>query len=341
MALNIISGNEPIQINQVKILVYGQPGIGKSSVGFTSNSPLCLDFDRGAYRAENRKDIVSISSWTEIEKITQDDLANYNTIMIDTLGKALKLLTIDIIRRDAKLGPGGILSIRGYGVLKSRFMNWIELLMTFGKDIILIAHETEDKDGDRRIVRPDITGGARNDIPTEMDLIGYYFKDGDNRILNFNLTDYSHGKNSAGLPPLIIPHPKDNPDFMANLISDVKSKLGKSANSQLAAKAVINEFNAKIEVLTDAEQFNTVMDEIRNLHRKGQPQLALQAKELLSKKAKLSETIVYDEATKKFISKAPTPAPEPIQTPVLTTEPTMFDTPINQPVAQFEDIDFS
>lgn len=45
MALRIISANEPMKVDQLVVTIYGQPGVGKTSLGFTAESPLLLDFD--------------------------------------------------------------------------------------------------------------------------------------------------------------------------------------------------------------------------------------------------------------------------------------------------------
>ena len=73
MALKIHRASDPIEVTQIKMLVYGQPGIGKSSFGFTAEAPLTLDFDDGARRSSFRQDIVQIGSWADANSITAED----------------------------------------------------------------------------------------------------------------------------------------------------------------------------------------------------------------------------------------------------------------------------
>src|SRR5690606_12335554 len=115
--------------------IYGAPGLGKTSLAFTADTPLLLDFDQGAHRAANRKDIVQVRAWGDVTSITEDDLAPFNTIIVDTAGRALDALTADIIRRNPKLGRGGALTLQGYGALKAEFIAWLKLLNGFGKDV--------------------------------------------------------------------------------------------------------------------------------------------------------------------------------------------------------------
>ena len=63
MTLRIVRSAEPIPVERLNVVVYAQPGIGKTSLAFTADAPLLLDFDKGAHRAANRKDIVRAERW--------------------------------------------------------------------------------------------------------------------------------------------------------------------------------------------------------------------------------------------------------------------------------------
>lgn len=310
--LDIIKGCDPIKIAYLINLIYGQPGIGKSSLAFTAKKPLCFDFDNGAYRSQFRQDIVPITSWQQVVNFTADDLKNYDTIIIDTLGRCLDYLTTDIVRQDRKMARrDGNLTMQGWGALKMSFVRWMKNLRDMNKDIILIAHEKEIKDGDNMDVRPDIAGGSYNEIMKIVDFVGYYYKEGDNRILNFNPTERNHGKNSAGFPPLIVPEFKAGDDYMAKLIAKEKAALGQSANSQLAAESIVKSYNEKIEKLTDLDAFNAMQTVLRETYKSGQKSASEQIMELLKVKA-ATLGFEYDAKEKHFTApqndlNAPTP----------------------------------
>ena len=158
MALKIIRADEPIKVDQLVVTIYGPPGLGKSTLAFSANNALLLDFDRGAHRAANRGDSVQVDSWNDVTSISEADLSNYSTVAVDTAGRALDQLSADIIRRNPKMGRGGALTLQGYGQLKSEFTAWLKHLRTMGKDVVLIAHSSEDKSGDDIIERIDMQG---------------------------------------------------------------------------------------------------------------------------------------------------------------------------------------
>src|SRR6185503_6826790 len=124
---------------------------------YSTKDPLLLDFDNGAHRAANRRDTLQIGNWADVAELmaNPDALVPYSTVIPDTVGRCLDVMTADIIRETPKLGPNGNLSQQGWGVLKNRFRTWTSSLRALGKDVLLIAHDKEDKDGDTRVIRPD------------------------------------------------------------------------------------------------------------------------------------------------------------------------------------------
>ena len=43
--LRIVRATEPIPVDHPVLLLFGQPGIGKTSLAFSAKRPLLLDFD--------------------------------------------------------------------------------------------------------------------------------------------------------------------------------------------------------------------------------------------------------------------------------------------------------
>lgn len=263
MALKIIKSSEPIKVERINLCIYGQPGAGKTSLAFTADSPLLLDFDNGAYRAANRKDSVKIDSWSDINQMTKEDLEPYKTIVVDTAGRALDLLTLDILRRDPKAGNNGALGIKGFGVLKSEFIAWLKQLNSFGKDVVLIAHMDEQKKGDDIIERLDVQGGSKGEIYKSSDAMGRIYIKGKGRALNFSPSDTAFGKNPGQLDVLEVSHPNQATRFLADVIQSIKDNLNQMTEEQIKAQQNLEDWRTKIEQFDTVDDFNTALEEIK------------------------------------------------------------------------------
>lgn len=262
MPLKITRAADPITVERIKLVIYGQPGSAKSSIAFTAAEPLLLDFDGGSYRAANRKDVVQVKEWSDAANITAEDMAPYKTVIIDTAGRALDLLTADIIRADPKKGNGGALSLQGYGILKSRFSAYLTLLNSFGKDVVLIAHMEEKQRGDEIIERLDVQGGSKGEIYKAADAMGRLTIENGQRWLKFSPTDAAFGKNPGQLEPLLVPK-ADAPEFdgfLARVISTTKDKLNAMSADQKAAKAEQDWFRSELPKVKDADTLNGLIE---------------------------------------------------------------------------------
>lgn len=248
--IKITKPSDPILTVNLIIVLYGQPGTGKTSLGFSASKPLLLDFDLGAQRALNRKDAVRVNNWNDIADLNAEDLAAFDTVIIDTAGRLLEVMAIHIIKNNPKMENrfNGGLSLQGYGMLNNMFKNFIVKLKSFGKDIILIAHDKEDKQDDKITIRPDAMGSSKVELIKIADLLGYIYIDGKLRSISFNPTDTHLGKNCAEIPDQQIPHLSNEPDYMARLITFTKDKMNAKSAEQLKAEqefqAVLDDINA-------------------------------------------------------------------------------------------------
>lgn len=298
MPLKILKATDPLVVEQITACIYAQPGIGKTSLGFTAEKPLLLDFDKGSHRAFERKDTVQINSWADVAAINAEDLAPYKTLVIDTAGRALDWLTADIIQKNPKMGRGaGSLTLPGFGELKSQFIAYLKFVRTMGLDVVLIVHSDEQRNGDDVIERLDVTGGSKGEIYKSADLMGRILIRGGKRVLTFNPTDTAFGKNPAELPEFEIPHFAKDGGFLAKIIKQTKDGLNKLSASQQAAASELASWQAKFDELKDLEAFNKTIGEIRE---KASPEVRDNAGRLLTQAAK-KKGFTLDKKTVKFV----------------------------------------
>lgn len=303
MALNIVTSVQPLNVENIITFIYGDPGIWKTSLAFTAKNPILFDFDKGAYRASNRKDTVQIGSWQEVATFTAQDLVNYDTIIIDTAGRALDMI-IDSLKTDSRnKTQSGQLSMQGYGKLGGIFTDWLKMLRGMGKDIVLLAHASEDKDGDNVIKRPDMVGGSKKEAYKIADMMAYMtMQQGQNgavRVLNFTPNHTYLAKDSGQIGNIIINSMTDAPNQLADIIQATKDHI--NSLSAEAAKAQQQLENLRNDLL-DAESTSD-LDELKADLNKSHPLYKEMALSVMSRSKALG--FIYDKSSDSFIDPEP------------------------------------
>ena len=299
MPLRITKASDTIEVKNLTACIYAVPGVGKTTLGFTAESPLLLDFDRGSYRAGNRADVVQVETWADVTSIQGADLVDYKTVVVDTAGRALDALTADIIAGNPKMGRGGALTLQGFGELKARFIAWTKLIRGFGLEVLLLAHSDEQRQGDDVIERLDVQGGSKNEIYKAADVMGRIYLAGGKRMLNFSPTDTAFGKNPAQLPPLEVPNFAVEPHFFGGVLSRIKAELNKQSEAQKTAAGALADWKTKIEEASTVEQFNALVP----LTQQADPAVRDNVKRLLTKAAK-EKGVTFDKKANAFVAKA-------------------------------------
>lgn len=299
-----------VQTN-IKALIYGQPGLGKTTFALSAPKPLLLDFDNGVHRVspEHQTDTIQIDSWQNVlDEMNEGTFNNYQTIIIDTAGKMLDYLGAWLIAKNPKLGKtNGALSLQGYGERKGEFSGFIKKLGTMGKHIIFLAHEKEEKEGDGKYIRPEVGGSSGNDLYKELDLIGYMEAIGKKRTISFLPQEKYYAKNACGLNEVI-----EIPELKAGVTNNyfTNNIIGLYEKSLLERKEKVGEYSelmatitAKVEDIKDVETANEVSEWAKNFTGHIWSSKIIAAKSINDKCKELgmkfnTKTSKYDYATK-------------------------------------------
>lgn len=271
MPLNIVTATQPLTIDHLIVFIYGDPGVWKTSLAFTAKNPILFDFDKGAYRAANRKDTVQITKWSEVATINANDLEGYDTIIIDTAGRVLDMIS-DQLKTDAKNIRRGSneLSMQGYGKLGSMFTNWLKSLRNMGKDIVILAHAAEDKDGDNIIKRPDMVGGSKKEVYKVADMMGYMTvvqgMQGAERVLAFAPSPNYLAKDSGQVGNVTVTHMVYSPNQLANIIQATKDHINSLSAEQVKYQQDLDEVRAKLMEVETVDALNDIKDSIDENH---------------------------------------------------------------------------
>lgn len=261
MGLKITKASDPIEVKNVVVCIHGDPGIGKTSLAFTAEKPLCLAFDKGVYRSGNRGDCVQVESWTDVARLGAADVAGYSTIVVDTAGRALDCLAGSLIAEDPKnANRNGGLSLPGFGVMKSVFRGWLMDVQAMGLDVVLVCHSKEERRGDELITRLDMQGASKDEVYKESDLMGAEYMERGKRTLNFSPTDVAFGKNPGQLPLATVPDfgAPENRKFLAGLIAQTKAALNKQSAESTKVAATLGEWAERIGKAESCADFDAL-----------------------------------------------------------------------------------
>lgn len=283
--MSLIRKAEQLEINpKIKALIYGQAGIGKTTLALSAPKPLLFDFDGGVHRVHfghlKGVGIVQITRYQDfIDVLDKEDLSPYETLVIDTGGKLLDYMAEYIVRRSPKLGrQNGMLTLQGYGERKVMFTSIVKKVSVMGKHILFVAHRETKQEGDDLIYKPIFGGSNYDSLVTELDLVGYMEANGRNRTITFDPTSRNDGKNTCNLPSVMqIPEivnsdgemTAENTFFSEMIIKPYIERLEQRTFDLAKYEEVISVIKEEILSIEDAESANQFVKRIDEIEHVG------------------------------------------------------------------------
>ena len=261
------------------MLLYGAPGVGKTTLALSAPDPIIIDFDRGMSRvkAQHRKTAIFCDTYDEVlSDIQSPEVAACQTIIIDTGGSFVTFLQDWAMRSNPAVNKqkNGAISLKGFGAVKTEFSRFTAMVKdVMHKNIIYVFHsqEQQDKDGNAQ-QRLMCEGAAKNIVWTPCDFGGYVQMIGEQRVVCFSPEQEFFAKGCHGIAgKFTIPNlgEHDANDFLTKLFERAKANIHAENKAfepirekYAAAMAKATEIIAGV---TDVESANAAVQSIPKL----------------------------------------------------------------------------
>ena len=150
--------------------VYGQGGVGKTTLGSTAPKPVFIDAEESSKALGARGinvAVANVKSWKDVQDAWVEILkSDYQTVIIDPIDAFLGLL-IDEVK------GSGDMSLRLWGVAKERMRRFVWSVKSSGKHVVFIAHETKDKDDEKILRSPKLSANLSDELVNLCDVVGH------------------------------------------------------------------------------------------------------------------------------------------------------------------------
>ena len=265
-----IPTTEDAKIGAITIIIAGNAGSGKTSIGNTASNPLHVNADNeGWKRSLVLVPKLDVIEWQHaagiIDPKNLEKLEKFDTIVVDTIGRLIEVLCINVARRP-KCGQRDKITLTqlGWGVVRRVMAQWINhIRYNMGKNIVLLSHTRVD---DEKNILLDVPGGSNSEILKSADFIGmlYNSKETGKFVLDFSRTAFFPGKNAGNIPPTDIPNLKKSPFFLDRLMEKMKQNVSLQVYENLSTTTVLASYR---EIINDAKSetdLNRILSELQN-----------------------------------------------------------------------------
>ncbi len=210
----------------LKALLFGKSGIGKTYLAGSVKNALVLDLEKGSASVKNKDiDVVPINDAGEFRKVLEylKEDTQYETIVIDSLTRYGEMLFVAL----SKMYPDKKDSMKLWGDFDTVSRQRLEDILQLNKNIIVTCLEEDIIDGGTLKKFPMYKANKfKMMIPSYFDFVGHLVVDSEgHRILISEPTEDSIGKNRLkdfGIPNVI----KDTEELydMQKIINKIKGE---------------------------------------------------------------------------------------------------------------------
>ena len=256
----------------IAALIYGQSGMGKTTLACSAPSPVLFDFDGGVARIKDEHQVptVQIAKWQDaldaLKELEQDG-GEFKTIIVDTASKMIDSIIVHIC---GTAQP----KLQQWGLINAAFKSFLRSAQSLGKHLVFIAQREVEKNGEDTRYVPQFRASNYKDVICDLDVCGYMemvvYKGQEVRQITFNPTSRNEGKNTADFEPAyILPTLKaGSPNtFLSERFTEYAAKQREKAVRRAETIRVVSdkveEYKVALEGCNDAETMNAICERIK------------------------------------------------------------------------------
>jgi phage nucleotide-binding protein len=215
--------------SKLKVLIYGDPGTGKTVLAAGAPAPLLIDVEGGSLSLRNHSELstVEVMRYVNVKQLelfasaaSQSDspFDKYESIIIDTFSELQKRDLDDIVKAAARKDPSRDPNIPigpDYNKNTEHLRQIAAAFRDLDKHLIVICHAKEEKDErtGTLFVRPNLTPKLASTMAGIFDIVGYMSATGEGetrrRTLQVHPSPSIQAKTRIGNLPTVI----ENPSF--------------------------------------------------------------------------------------------------------------------------------
>lgn len=205
--------------NEIKFLVYGESGVGKTVFSSTWPNPVFFDIDKGMASVKREVHRFPIDAWEDLVEAVELIANNkhpFQTLVVDSLNELQKLAMRNVI----KTYPGirrsydNLASLSDYGKMLDDYDKMIRFIRSLPFNVVFIG-QVAAREYETDPVQPQLTGKqSARDLCRMMDIVGYLDKadseggGAKTRIMTFDAVNFVTKDRSGVLPARV-----DNPTY--------------------------------------------------------------------------------------------------------------------------------
>lgn len=260
---------QPFEIKSSKTitaLIYGQSGMGKTTLACSAPSPVLFDFDNGVdrIRQEHVVPTVQVETWQDaldaIEEVRKD--GSFKTVIIDTASKLIDCITTYVC---GNRNP----QIQQWGIINTTFKTYLRSIQSLGLHVVFVAQREIEKNGDINRYVPQFRASNYKDVLCDLNVCGYLemvqLNGMDVRQITFNPSMRNEGKNTALfanayiIPTLTAGMPNN---FLTQRFEEYEKRQIEKQEARNKAMEAYQALLAEIETCTDAQSLNDLVLQI-------------------------------------------------------------------------------